>query len=40
MKTFLFIILAAMLLSACTFGGGFGVGNGGGGVTVGTGMRF
>ncbi|WP_439327441.1 hypothetical protein [Lonepinella sp. BR2357] len=40
MKKSILLILAVSLLSACTFGGGFGVGHGGAGVSLGTGIGF
>ncbi|MDO4626884.1 MAG: hypothetical protein Q4A81_06220 [Pasteurellaceae bacterium] len=40
MKKWLGIIIASALLAGCSVGGGFGVGNGGAGVSLGTGIGF
>lgn len=40
MKKIIMLMVVALITSACTVGGGFGVGTGGAGVNIGAGIGF
>ncbi|MGQ0287157.1 hypothetical protein ACT2CV_08135 [Pasteurellaceae bacterium 22721_9_1] len=40
MKKMMLAVLMAALVAGCTVGGGFGIGTGGAGVNIGTGIGF